>query len=111
MDADIVRGIIHYSSHLLLPFVLAWILFREHYWQALLILLASMLIDVDHLLAIPIYDATRCSIGFHPLHTYWAALVYGIMLLWPSWRWRALGLGCLWHLCTDGLDCFMGGLF
>ena len=31
-------------------------------------MIATMLVDIDHLLATPIYDPLRCSIGYHPLH-------------------------------------------
>ena len=30
---------------------------------------ATMLVDLDHLLATPLYNPDRCSLGFHPLHT------------------------------------------
>ena len=33
-------------------------------------MMATMLVDLDHLFADPIYDPDRCSIGFHPLHQY-----------------------------------------
>ena len=33
-------------------------------------------VDLDHLLAEPVYDAARCSIGFHPLHTWPAMIAY-----------------------------------
>lgn len=72
-------------------------------------MLCTMLIDVDHLLATPIYDPGRCSIGFHPLHTHWAALAYLALFIIPSWKWRAVSLGCLWHLATDYIDCILGG--
>ncbi len=68
-----------------------------------------MVIDLDHLLAVPVFDANRCSLRFHPLHTVWAAIIYGGMLLIPSWKWRAFAVGCLWHLCTDAIDCLLGG--
>ena len=70
-------------------------------------MLCTMLIDLDHLLAQPIFDPDRCSLGFHPLHTWWAAIIYGGLLLLPSWKWRAVGTGCVLHLCTDGIDCLL----
>lgn len=73
-------------------------------------MLATIAIDLDHLLATPIFDPNRCSIGFHPLHTLWAAAIYAALLLAPRWWVRAIGLGCLWHLVTDGGDCLMVGL-
>lgn len=103
-DISIVRYIAHYSCHLLLPFVFARLFWRENWRNAGLIMLGTMLIDLDHLLADPIYDPNRCSIGFHPLHTWWAAIFYLILSAIPSWKWRAVSVGCLWHLCTDSID-------
>ena len=109
-NIDILRYIIHYALHLLVPFVFAKLIFKENWWKAGLILVGTMLIDLDHLLADPIYDPGRCSIGVHPLHTVWAGLIYGCLLAVPSWKWRAVSLGCLWHLSTDYIDCMIGGL-
>ncbi|MDG1462000.1 MAG: DUF6122 family protein [Gammaproteobacteria bacterium] len=103
--SDFFRHIIHYGCHLLLPFFLAYCFWKEHWRQAGMIMLATMLIDLDHLLADPMFDANRCSINFHSLHTAWAATAYGLLLAVPSWKWRAVGLGCLLHLVADALDC------
>ncbi len=108
--SDIIGHIIHYAFHLLLPFGIAKLLWKENWWKAGLIMLATLLIDLDHLLATPIFDPGRCSIGFHPLHTLWAGMAYGILLIIPNWRLRAWGLGCLLHLGTDALDCLLRGL-
>ena len=70
-------------------------------------MVSTMLIDLDHLFADPIFDPDRCSIGFHPLHSRWAAAVYVALLALPSWRWQALAAGCLWHLAVDALDCVL----
>lgn len=70
-------------------------------------MLAANLIDLDHLLADPVFDPERCSIGFHLLHGWEAALVYSAMLLVPRWWVRALAVGCLWHLAVDAMDCGM----
>ena len=67
----------------------------------------TILIDLDHILVNPIWDPNRCSIGFHPLHTVWAGVVYSAMLLISSWKWRAISIGCIWHLCTDFIDCLI----
>ena len=71
---------------------------------------AGNLIDLDHLLADPIFDPGRCSIGFHLLHGWEAALTYGLMLLIPRWWVRAFALGALWHLVIDWGDCKMMAL-
>lgn len=104
---DIIQPLLHISGHAVFPFVLGWIFWREHWWQAGLIMAATILIDIDHLMADPVYDPNRCSIGFHPLHTVWAGLAYLAMLTIPSWKWRAVAVGCLLHLATDTGDCVM----
>ncbi len=63
----------------------------------------TMLVDVDHLLAVPIYDANRCSIGFHPLHSYYAILIYIIACLHPLTR--LVGIGLCIHMALDLIDC------
>lgn len=62
-----------------------------------------MLVDVDHLLADPIYSPNRCSISFHILHTYYAMGVYVILLYFKKFRIVAVGL--LFHMFTDFIDC------
>ena len=70
-----------------------------------MILIATMLVDLDHLLADPIYDPSRCSINFHPLHSYYAIGVYLFMLL-PK-KTRVIALGLLIHMVADQLDCLL----
>lgn len=72
-------------------------------------MLATMAIDVDHLLASPIFDPNRCSINFHPLHTYWALAIYVVMLFFRKTRIVAVGL--VFHLITDFIDCLWSGTF
>lgn len=62
-----------------------------------------MFVDLDHLLADPIFMEDRCSINFHPLHTYWAMVVYVMMFF--SERLRILSLGLLMHMLADFVDC------
>ncbi len=63
----------------------------------------TMIVDLDHLLANPIYDPNRCSINFHPLHSYPAILLYIIMAAFP--KSRLIGLGLLLHMGIDLTDC------
>lgn len=95
--------LVHYGLHLLAPLAIAYALSREHWKKYYLILLATMLVDLDHLLATPIFDPNRCSIGFHPLHSYPAILVYLLLLLPRKTRIAAIGL--LFHMLTDWQDC------
>ncbi len=66
-------------------------------------MIATMVVDIDHLVAFPIFDSNRCSIGFHPLHTYWAMIAYVLLLFFRKTRIVAIGL--LFHMVTDFLDC------
>ncbi len=66
-----------------------------------------MLIDLDHLLATPIFSPNRCSITFHPLHSYYAIAVY-VLLLIPK-KTRIIGLGLVIHIIADTVDCLLMG--
>ncbi len=66
-------------------------------------MIATMLVDLDHLLADPIFDPGRCGIGFHPLHSYPAMMVYVFMFFIP--KMRIVSVGLLLHMATDFLDC------
>ena len=66
-------------------------------------MMSTMLIDIDHLLADPIYDPMRCSIGFHPLHTWLPISLYVLALAHP--KTRLLGIGLCIHILLDAADC------
>ena len=107
---DLLQPFLHYGGHWLVPFGLGWVFWRERWKIAGLVLASANLIDLDHFLADPIFDPNRCSIGFHPLHGWEAALLYILMLGVPRWWVKALGLGALWHLAVDYGDCTMMAL-
>lgn len=67
--------------------------------------MATMLVDIDHLLADPIYDPMRCSIGFHPLHQIGPIAIYVGMLWFKQTRLVAIGL--LVHMALDSMDCYV----
>lgn len=112
---------LHIALHFLVPLGVALGFYRRHWRLAFAILIATMIVDVDHLLADPIYDPQRCSIGFHPLHTLPAIGVYAALFILPFFRrdpdrpfaWSAgpilqcVGLGLLLHMALDGLDCLV----
>ena len=98
-----IRSYIHLGLHLLVPAIIAAIFFREKFLRVWITMSATMLVDLDHLLADPVYDPGRCSIGFHPLHQYPAIAAYGILLIWPKLRIVAIGL--LTHVALDSVDC------
>ena len=98
-----IRAVMHLFLHVAVPGVIARCFFSREIVRAWLIMLATMAIDLDHLLADPIYDPGRCSIGFHPLHQYPVMLLYGLLALWP--KTRLIGVGLMIHMLLDGLDC------
>jgi len=101
-----VQSFVHYFLHLGFPLFIALLLFRDDWKRAYLILLATMLVDLDHLLADPIFQANRCSIHFHPLHTYYAMGLY-VGLLFFRRPFNIIATGLLFHMFTDLVDCLM----
>ena len=98
-----IRFFIHYGLHLIFPIFIALWFDKKHWFKVYLILLVTMMVDLDHLLANPIFDPKRCSINFHPLHSYLAISVYVIALFFKKTRIIAIGL--LFHMLTDFIDC------
>lgn len=103
--SDIVRHIIHYGLHLVFPIFIALVFFKHKWKKAYLIMLATMIIDSDHLFANPVFDPNRCSVGFHFLHTYFATGIYAFLAI--DSRTRIIGIGLLFHILTDIIDCRM----
>lgn len=97
---------IHYFLHLVFPLFIAYVFFRDDWKRAYLLLLATMLVDLDHLLASPVFEANRCSIQFHPLHSYYAMAGYGVLLFLRR-PFNIIGIGLLFHMFTDLMDCSM----
>ena len=97
------QSIIHYGCHFLLPLAVALLFFKSNWKYAYLVMIAGMLIDLDHLLATPIFDPNRCSIGYHPLHSPFAILFY-FFLCFPK-KSRLVGLGLIIHIISDSVDC------
>jgi hypothetical protein len=91
--------------HAVVPLVVALLFYRERWLRAWLIMLATMVVDLDHLVADPIYDPGRCSIGFHPLHSYPMIVVYALLTV-PR-KTRLVGLGLVIHMALDGVDCVL----
>lgn len=111
---------IHIALHFIVPLLVALAFYRKRWRSATLIMIATMIVDADHLLAIPVYDPQRCSIGFHPLHTAPAMAIYIALFVLPLLvrsraearglhaivRWLPLvGLGLVIHMALDWIDC------
>jgi len=99
-----IQTFVHYFLHLIFPVVIALTFFRKDWKKVYLIFLATLLVDLDHLAATPIFDPNRCSIQFHFLHTYYAMLIY-VGLLFFKKPFRIIGIGLLLHMLTDYIDC------
>lgn len=99
-----MQTFIHYFLHLGFPLFIAIIFFRKDWKKIYLILLLTMLVDLDHLLATPIFQPNRCSIGFHPLHSYYAIVAYVVLLFFRK-PFNIIGMGLLLHMFTDLTDC------
>ena len=95
----------HIVLHFTVPVIIAALFYRQMPLKAWLIMSATMLVDLDHLLASPIYDPNRCSIGFHPLHSYLALGIYLGLLFIP--RLRLIAIGLVIHMLLDYADCFL----
>ena len=99
------QTLVHYGLHFVFPAVLALVFFSSMWQVAYLIMVATMLIDLDHLLAKPIFDPLRCSVGYHPLHSFYAIPVYALLLLLLLPATQIVAVGLLLHLFTDTVDC------
>ncbi|WP_225870900.1 DUF6122 family protein [Pedobacter cryophilus] len=95
---------IHILLHFIVPALFSFFFYRHMATKAWLIMIATMMVDLDHLIATPIYDPNRCSIGFHPLHSYIAIIIYFILLYFPKARIVAIGL--IIHMALDFIDCY-----
>ncbi|MBB4806810.1 hypothetical protein HNP38_002106 [Chryseobacterium defluvii] len=93
----------HYFLHLVFPVFIALIFYRENWKKACFIFLATMLVDLDHVLADPVFDPSRNSIGFHILHSWYAIVVYFLMLFFKG-NIRIIAIGLLLHMLTDFQD-------
>ena len=100
-----IQPILHYGIHFGLPLIIALFFFKTHWKMAYLIMLMGLFIDVDHIWADPIFDPNRCSIGFHPLHSYWAIAIYVVLTLFK--KTRLIGIGLMIHIIADATDCLL----
>ena len=113
---------VHIALHFIVPLLVALAFYRSRWRNATAIMVATMIVDVDHLLADPIYDPNRCSIGFHPLHTTPAIVIYAVLFALPLIVGRKndgtglrptarilhlVGLGLLIHMALDFVDCLV----
>ncbi len=97
--------LLHLVLHVIIPGITARLAFPKILLKAWLIMMLTMAVDLDHLLASPVYVPERCGINFHPLHTYPAIGTYSLLLFVP--KLRIIGVGLLLHMGLDFIDCIM----
>ena len=90
------RTIVHMILHFLVPFMVAKTAWKENWLFLFIIMVLTIAVDFDHLLAKPIFDSNRCGLGFHPLHSWPAIAVYLVAIFSP--RLRIVTLGLLIHM-------------
>lgn len=100
-----LRFIIHYGLHFVFPVLIAFWFYRPQFKKVSIILLSGILIDIDHLLANPVFEANRCSIGFHLLHGYIPIALYFFLFIYKPTR--IIGLALLLHILADTADCLL----
>lgn len=101
-----MQPLVHYFLHFGFIAAIAYFYDKENFKTNYLILLATMLIDLDHLFANPFFDPNRCSINFHFLHTYYAWAIYLLgFIITKKGKLQLAFLGLNFHLITDLLDC------
>ena len=92
MDIQILRAVVHYTLHFVAPLLLALLFFPDgKRRKAYFIMLATMVVDLDHLFATPIFAPVLCC------------LPYGRRRYLPWWG-RAVAIGLLFHMITDWQD-------
>ena len=101
----ILKFLIHYGLHFIFPILIAVVFFKSNWQKVAIIFIATMLVDLDHLLASPIFDSDRCSINFHPLHSYFAIELYFFGVFFK--KTRILAIGLLLHMLADYIDCYL----
>lgn len=101
-----LQPLVHYSLHFLVIGGIAFLYDRDNWLRYWLILAATMLVDLDHLVATPIFDPQRCGIGYHPLHSEFAITAYVLgMILVKNKVIRLIFIGLFFHMLTDFIDC------
>ncbi len=99
------RFTLHMLLHIFVPALVAKFAYRERFYWAWAMMMMTMLVDVDHLFADPVFDSARCSIGYHLLHSYIAIGIYLVLIAISGFR--IYGVGLIIHMFLDGLDCIL----
>ncbi|MDG2251392.1 MAG: DUF6122 family protein [Gammaproteobacteria bacterium] len=100
----------HLFLHFLAPAAIVLSFYRHCWRKAYSFMIGAMIVDLDHLLADPIFDPDRCSIGTHPVHEPIIFPIFILLSVFPKSRF--LGIGLIIHMILDGVDCqFTNGIW
>ncbi len=101
-----LQSIVHYSLHFIAIGAIAYWFDKKNWKRNWLILIATMLVDIDHVFATPFFNPNRCGIGFHPFHSEIAILTYLLgIILFKNKILKLISIGLLFHMFTDLIDC------
>lgn len=103
-DFLFIKMLVHYLMHFFVPALLAKFIYKSGWRKAYYIMLATMLVDLDHVFATPMFHPDRNSIGFHPLHTYPMIVLYALGTVFLKGNYRIIAIGLLFHMYTDFQD-------
>jgi hypothetical protein len=101
----VLSFLIHYGTHFIVPIGIARWGYPRKFKKVLYLFWGAIFIDLDHLLASPIFDPDRCSIFFHPLHSSVAIGCYLLLCLFK--KTRVIGFALCLHILADSLDCLI----
>lgn len=110
-DPFYIREIVHYFLHFIFPIFIAKVFFKNNWKHAYLLMLATMLVDLDHVFANPLFDPNRNSVGYHPLHSYWAIGAYFLGAIFLKGDYKIIAIGLLFHMFTDFQDFYFWKCF
>jgi hypothetical protein len=99
-----IREIAHYFLHFIFPLFIAKVFFKDNWRKAYFLMLATMLVDLDHVFSTPMFDPNRSSISFHPLHTYPMIALYFLGVVFLKGKYKIIAAGLLFHMFTDFQD-------
>ncbi len=97
-----MRVILHIFLHFLTPFIVSVGVSRERWPVCFWPMAWTILIDLDHLFANPVFKANRCSIDFHVLHS-WELVALSFFLIFFK-KTRFIGAGLSIHYSLDAID-------
>ncbi|MDT0641503.1 DUF6122 family protein [Zunongwangia sp. F363] len=101
-----LQAFTHYFLHFIAIGAIAYLYDKENWKNNWMILIATMLVDLDHVFANPVFDAERCGIGYHPMHTAPAIILYLLGVLFAKNQLlKLIFIGLLFHMFTDFTHC------